>query len=114
VTPEQDGTENWLREKIQDSVKDGFGIWRDDVATLANAPGDWVTDPHDERDGTASEKDTTDITSNAVGMDANFPCKLVHDVGECSTTCVGESVMFLQYAHGSLGIRAKDDEPKAK
>lgn len=114
MSPEENGSEHWLREEIQDSVEDGLRVGRDDVATLANAPCDGIADPHNKRDGATSEKDAADITSNAVDMDASFPGKLINDVGECSTTCVGKSIIFLQYAHGSLGIRARDDEPKVK
>ena len=38
MTPEQKGPKDWLGEEIQDTVKDGLGIRRDDVATLADAP----------------------------------------------------------------------------
>jgi hypothetical protein len=45
VTPEKESTEDWLREKIQNTIEDSLRIWRNNVAALAHTPGDWVEDP---------------------------------------------------------------------
>ena len=63
VTPEQQGAEDRLGEEIQDAVKDGLGVRRDDVAALADAPCDRVQEPQEDGEAAADEVDTVDVGS---------------------------------------------------
>ena len=42
MTPKEKSTEDWLSQKVQDTIEDCFGVWRDQVATFADTPSDWV------------------------------------------------------------------------
>jgi hypothetical protein len=45
VAPDEESTEDGLGEEIEDTVKDGLRVGRDNVATLAKTPSDWVEAP---------------------------------------------------------------------
>jgi hypothetical protein len=45
VTPDEKSTEDGLGDQVEDTVEDGLRVGRDDVATLADTPGERVQDP---------------------------------------------------------------------
>ena len=45
VAPDEESTEAGLGDEVKDGVEDGLGVGRDDVATLAETPGNGVEDP---------------------------------------------------------------------
>jgi hypothetical protein len=47
MIPNQQRTKHRLSQQVQNPVKDGLGISRNDVATLAQAPGNGVQDPQE-------------------------------------------------------------------
>lgn len=103
VTPQEQEREDWLGEKIENTVEDGFRVWSNDVATLANAPRDWVKllyrvskesirvddetyDPQESCQGTAVEECSTNVFTNAVRILACFPGENIHNVCQSSHT----------------------------
>lgn len=79
VAPDQESTETRLGEHVQDTVEDGLRVWRNDVATLAESPGDWVKHPEECSQGAAEEEGATGVAANAVGVDACLPDENVDD-----------------------------------
>lgn len=45
VAPDEESTEDGLREEVEHAVENGFGVGRDDVAAFCEAPGYGVKDP---------------------------------------------------------------------
>lgn len=45
VAEDEEGTENWLGEQVEDTVEDGLRVGGNNVTTLANTPGDRVESP---------------------------------------------------------------------
>jgi hypothetical protein len=45
VSPDEESTEDGLSQKVQYTVENGFRVGRDEVASLADAPCNWVQDP---------------------------------------------------------------------
>jgi hypothetical protein len=45
VAPDEESAEDGLGEEIEDTVEDGFRVGRNNVATFAKTPGDWVEAP---------------------------------------------------------------------
>jgi hypothetical protein len=45
VPPDEERTEDGLGQEIQDTIEHGFRVGRDEVASLADAPCNWVQDP---------------------------------------------------------------------
>lgn len=82
VTKEEKGTEHWLGEKIQDTVKDGLAVRCDHVATFCKAPGDGVEEPQENCEDTAGHVGTTDIGTESVGVATAKEDQNVHDVQE--------------------------------
>jgi hypothetical protein len=68
ATEGEHGTEDWLGEDVENTVEDGLRVWRDDVATLAKAPGDWVDEPEEDSLGTAEEEDLANLRADGKGM----------------------------------------------
>lgn len=48
VAVDKSNAEDWLGEEIQHTIEDGFIIGCDDVAALAESPGDGIEEPDDE------------------------------------------------------------------
>lgn len=84
VTPDEKSTKDGLSKNIKDTVKDGFRIGRDVVATLAEAPSDGIKRPQKSSQRTALHESRADVLAHGVGVLASFPDKLVNDVEECS------------------------------
>ena len=82
MAEEEQRTKDRLRDKIEDTVEDSLRIRRDDIATLADAPGDGVENPDEGCQATACDKDLANILADVVGMLAGFPGELVDDVYE--------------------------------
>ena len=47
MTPDKESSEDWLGQKIKDTVEHSLGIWCNDVATLTDGPSDRVQDPEE-------------------------------------------------------------------
>lgn len=52
VTPDQQGAEDRLGQDVENTIKNGLGIGRDDIATLAETPGNRVDEPEENGPGT--------------------------------------------------------------
>jgi len=72
MTPEKESTKNWFGKDIENTVEDGLGIRGDDVATLAQTPGDWVQEPKTDGPDTADSVGLVDISSKVAGVGAAF------------------------------------------
>lgn len=47
MAPDQQSAKYWLGKDIEDAVECRFGIWRNEVSTLADTPGNRVEDPEE-------------------------------------------------------------------
>jgi hypothetical protein len=86
MAEEEKRTKDRLRDKIKDAVEDSLRVRRDDVAALADTPGDWVEDPDDGCQATTRDKDLTNILTDMVGVFAGFPGELINDIDKCDAT----------------------------
>lgn len=68
VTEGEHGTEDWLGEDVENTVEGGLRVGRDDVATLAKAPGDWVDEPEEDSPDNSEGEDLTNLRANGRGM----------------------------------------------
>jgi hypothetical protein len=82
VAPDEEGAEDGLGDEVEDTVEDGFRVGRDDVATLAETPGDGVQDPEEGCQGATVGEALADFGAVAGGVAASFPDELVEDVEE--------------------------------
>lgn len=82
VSPDEESTEHWLCQKVEDAVEDGLRVWRDDVATLGNTPGDGVQYPQECSEGSAHEECALNILTEVPGVCARLPDQLVDDIDE--------------------------------
>ena len=73
VTPQEEGTEDWLSHNIEDSVEDSLRVGRDDVSTLRQSPGDGVEEPKEDGPDTADEVRPGDVAAESSGMLASGP-----------------------------------------
>lgn len=80
VAPDEESTEAGLGDEVKDGVEDGLGIGRNDVATLAETPGNWVQDPQECSQGTTVQEALGDLRAVASGVAAGLPDKLVDNV----------------------------------
>lgn len=82
VAEDEKGTEDWLGEKVEDTIEDGLGVRGNDVAALTDTPGDGIEDPENKGEGTAHEEGTACLRAKARGVDAGLESKMVNDVEE--------------------------------
>lgn len=54
MAPKEKSSKDWLSHQVQDTVKDGLRIRRNDVATLGKSPGNWVEEPKKDGPDSAS------------------------------------------------------------
>jgi hypothetical protein len=64
VAEEENGTKDWLGKEVEDTVEDGFRVWRNDIAALAEAPSDRVDEPEEDGPETAGEIGCVDCSAN--------------------------------------------------
>jgi hypothetical protein len=82
VTPDEEGTEDRLGDQVENTVEDGLRVRRDDVATLADTPGDGVEDPEQSGERATQGEAAADILSENVGVAATLPDENPDDVEE--------------------------------
>jgi len=82
VTEDEHGAEDGLREQVQDSVKDSLTVAADDVAALAETPGDWVQEPEEGGERTAHEEGSSNVAAESRSVATGLPDELVDDVEE--------------------------------
>lgn len=68
VAPDEESTEDRLGEQVEDTVENGLGVRSDDVATLADTPGDRVQNPEECSQATAHEEGAADVLAQGVGV----------------------------------------------
>lgn len=68
-----------LCKDVQNTIEDGLGIGVDNVAALAQAPGDRVQEPQEQGQHTAVHEGALDRTSQGGGMATSVNSKLVSD-----------------------------------
>lgn len=73
MAPQEECTEDRLRQNVQDTVEDGLGIWGDDVSALGNSPCDWVEEPEEDGPDTTDEVCFTDVLAESAGVLARGP-----------------------------------------
>lgn len=86
VAPKEEGAEDGLGEEVEDAIEDGFAVGGDDVAALAETPGNGVQDPEECGERAAHQKGALDVAAKGLGVDAGFPGELEDDVEEGDTT----------------------------
>jgi len=89
VAKDEESAEDWLGDEVKDTVKDGLGIGRDDIATLAKTKGNGVERPDDEGQAAAPDEDLADITAKVAGVLAGLENEHVPDPEE-SNAAKGE------------------------
>ena len=82
VTPDEEGTEDRLGQQVQNTVEDGLGVGRDDIATLADTPGDRVQGPEEGSQATADEEGATDILAHDIGVLTGLESEHIDDETE--------------------------------
>lgn len=82
VPPDEQGSEDRFRQKVQDSVEDGLGIRGNDVAALTDAPGDRIHDPQEAGQGTAVQERTADVGAEKAGVPAGRPGEVIQNIKE--------------------------------
>lgn len=85
VAPDEKSAEARLSDEVEDTVEDGLGVGRDDVATLAETPGDGIQDPKEGCQRAAVNEALADLSSVTASVAAGFPGKLVEDVEKGDT-----------------------------
>lgn len=73
VAPEEESTEDWLGENVEDTVEHSLRIGGDDVSTLRQSPGDRVEEPEEHGPYTANEIGPRDITAKRRSVLAGSP-----------------------------------------
>jgi hypothetical protein len=68
MTHNEDNGKDYLGTEIENAVEDCFGIWRDDVTSFADAPGDGVADPDEECPDSAGQVNTVDVYTKSFCM----------------------------------------------
>jgi len=84
VTDDEKSTEDGLGQEIKDTIEDGLGVRRDDVATLTETPGNWVQEPEERGEGTAHEEDLANVGTDGRSVAASLPDENPEDVEESS------------------------------
>ena len=82
VTPDEESTKTGLSNEVKDTVEDSLRVGRNDVATLAETPGNGVQDPEQCGQGTAVGEALADFGAIASSVAAGFPDELVDDIEE--------------------------------
>ena len=54
VTPEEQGTEDWLSHDVKDTVESSLGIRVNDVSALRKIPGDRIEEPQEDGPNTTN------------------------------------------------------------
>ena len=73
MAPQEESTEDWLGEDVEDTVEGGLGVWRDDVSTLRQSPCDGVEEPKEDGPDTADQVCPGDIGAEGGGVLASRP-----------------------------------------
>jgi hypothetical protein len=68
VTEKEQGTKDWLGKDIKNTVEDGFGVGGDNIATLAEAPGDWVDEPEEDSPDAADQVGSADVCAKCTSI----------------------------------------------
>jgi hypothetical protein len=82
VTEDEESTEDGLGDQIKDTVEDSLRVGRDDVATLADPPGERIQDPEESGERTAHGEAAADILAENIGVTAALPNEDPDDVEE--------------------------------
>lgn len=82
MAPEQEASEADLGQDIQDTVEDGLGVGVDDVAALAEAPGDGVQEPQQQQPDAARPERLLGVAPQHVGVAPRVDEQLVRDEEE--------------------------------
>lgn len=80
VAKQKDGAENDFGNEIQNTVEDGFGVWRKVVSAFAQAPGNRVDDPQDQCQDSACHEDPRYVRAKGGSAPSGCPSQLVDDV----------------------------------
>lgn len=72
MTHNEHNGKDYLGAEIEDAVEDCFGIWRDNITSFADAPGDGVADPDEERPDSAGQVNTVDVYTKSFCMPATI------------------------------------------
>jgi hypothetical protein len=57
VAENEEGTEDWLCKDVENTVEDSLGVWRNNIASFAQAPGDGIDEPEEDGPDTANRVD---------------------------------------------------------
>lgn len=82
VAPEEERTEDGLGHDVEDTVEDGLGVGGDDVAALAETPGDRVHEPEEHGPAATDQEGARDVFAESGGVLACHPDHLPEDEEE--------------------------------
>lgn len=86
MAEEEQRTKNRLRDEIEDAVEDSLRVGRNDIAALADTPGDGVEHPDEGSQATTCNKDLANILADVISVPAGFPSELIDDIEESNAT----------------------------
>ena len=73
MSRQKDGAEDGLGQDVQDTIEGSLAIWGDDIATLAETPGDGVEEPEEDGPYASDEVNFANVRAQMVGMLAGGP-----------------------------------------
>jgi|SRR5690242_4153891 len=102
MTPEKKGTEARLSNEVKDAVEDGLGVGRDDIAALAETPGNGVQNPQEGGQGSTVQEALGNLRAVAGGVATSFPDKLVDDVEKSKAPCARLAIAGAKCLNGLI------------
>jgi hypothetical protein len=92
MAPKKEGAKHRLGKEVENAIEDGLRVRSNDIASLADAPGNGVENPENSCQRTTCEECSANVRANVVRVNSSFPSKLVDDVNQSSAalSCVGQ------------------------
>lgn len=105
MAPEKESTEARLSDEVKDAVEDGLRVGRDDIATLAETPGNGVQNPQEGGQGPTVQEALGNLRAVAGGVATSFPDELVDDVEKSKASCARLAIACTKCLNGDLSYQ---------
>ena len=79
-------TKYHLSKEVKDSIKDSLRILCNYIATFADVPSNWVSNPKNKGESTTHHERTANVLTPSTCVSTRFETGLIGDVEEGSTT----------------------------
>lgn len=73
VAPKEKSAKDRLGHDVEYPIENGFRVWRNDIAALAESPGDGVEEPKEDSPDTADGISAGDVAAEGDGVLASRP-----------------------------------------